>query len=594
MNSRKALWLIAALAVLPYLNILNNELFLDDLDYIVNNAYIRDWRYVPRMFTENLIAGAGKSSDYYRPAILLANTLGYALWGVNPMGYHLFSILFHLLNSLGVYLLLRGMVSRTSGYVPCPSGIKEHVPLATAILFAVHPVQTEAVASASALGILMGMFFLTLALGGHILRTSRADGKGGWLLAGSLLAAAAAVLSKETMVVAPGMIFLVEFFFPREERGAADRFKRALIAALPYLALSGFYILLRFTVLNFGGTGNLYRGENIFTGSWLVRLYTFFTVLVEMGKVVVGPKKLYMERGTVLPVYASFWHGKVLFGFVLAAFLLAAAAAGALLKPGGPRSEIKGRIIGFGVLWSFFALVPVSNVLIPISTLMVESWLYTPIVGPALVFALILEKLPGKAGVGVLVLAVSACAVRTAVQNRVWKTPVSFYEHNLRYAPQSARFQTNLAMAYAEQMRYNEAIAGYRRAIELNDQYPQTHHNLANTYLALGRAAEAEAEYQSAIRMDPGFHFSYVSLASLYLRARRPDLAENILEDLVRKVPDRWEGYYNLGVVRHLEGDKARALELWRKGLEIDPLNKTILQAVQNFSGPHRKNKGGP
>src|SRR3989344_365925 len=77
---------------------------------------------------------------------------------------------------------------------------------------------------------------------------------------------------------------------------------------------------------------------------------------------------------------------------------------------------------------------------------------------------------------------------------------------------------------------------------------------------------------------------------SLYRRARRPDLAENILEDLVRKVPDRWEGYYNLGVVRHLEGDKARALELWRKGLEIDPLNKTILQAVQNFSGPHRKN----
>src|SRR5688500_10943143 len=83
--------LLVALAALAYVNILNNELFLDDLDYIVNNAYLRDWRYLPKMFSENLTAGAGKVSDYYRPAIQVVFAGGYHLWQLNPMGYHLFS-----------------------------------------------------------------------------------------------------------------------------------------------------------------------------------------------------------------------------------------------------------------------------------------------------------------------------------------------------------------------------------------------------------------------------------------------------------------------------------------------------------------------
>ena len=105
-HHRIAVSILAFLVLLTYANILNNELFLDDLDFIVNNAFIRDWRYFARMFTESMVSGAGKTSDYYRPMMQVFFTFGYSLWELNPMGYHLFSILFHALNAVLLYCVL--------------------------------------------------------------------------------------------------------------------------------------------------------------------------------------------------------------------------------------------------------------------------------------------------------------------------------------------------------------------------------------------------------------------------------------------------------------------------------------------------------
>ena len=76
---------------------------------------------------------------------------GHSLWGLHPAGYHFLSILFHALNSILLYVILKKLIEN------------ESISLASALLFAAHPVQTESVASASALGILLGMFFALMA-----------------------------------------------------------------------------------------------------------------------------------------------------------------------------------------------------------------------------------------------------------------------------------------------------------------------------------------------------------------------------------------------------------------------------------------------
>ena len=151
-------------------------------------------------------------------------------------------------------------------------------------------------------------------------------------------------------------------------------------------------------MLNFGGTGNLFKQENIFTESWLVRFYTFLTVLVEFFKMILWPARLHMEKGTVLPIYTSFGYAPVLVGFCIFACLVGGAffcfqrtlsvvenndnAEGHLSQdPAWPP------ILLFGMVWFFFGLIPISNIFIPISTIMEDSWLYALIIGPVLIFS---------------------------------------------------------------------------------------------------------------------------------------------------------------------------------------------------------------
>ena len=573
--------LIVLLSAAAYLNTLKNQLFLDDLNFIVNNSYIRDWRYFSRMFTENMTSAAGKSSDYYRPLMQVAFTLGFSLWELNPMGYHLFSILFHAINGALLYLVLAGLLN------------EKRTSLLTALLFALHPAQTESVASASALGILMGMLFALLTLACHITLRRTSSRLKPVLWAGGLASAALSLLSKETMVVLPGLVFLAEFFFLSGEEDLSPRLRKSLLNSLPYLALAGLYVGLRFSVLNFGGTANLFRGENIFSSNPLYRFYTFLAVLFEFVKIILWPAALYMERSTVVPIYITFRALPVILGFAVLCVCLIAALAAAASKPWlefRDRKASPGILLPFGVLWFFFGLVPVSNILIPISTTIVESWLYMPMAGIFLVFSSFVFSLwksdvgmtPGNAILAALLsFVLLSCMAKTVNQNRVWKDPITFYEHNLKYAPQSARFRNNLAMAYSDKNRQEDAVRQYLSAIQINDQYPETHHNLANSYLVLGKAADAEREFYAAIRMDPRFFHSYVALATLYLNFKRPDLAEKTLRSLIEKAPDRWEGYFNLGQIYAARGDKNRALSLWREGLKADPYNQFLNEAVQ-------------
>lgn len=600
-------FLVVFLPLVTYLNILNNELLLDDPDHIVNNAYIRDWRYLSKSFTENSIAGAGKTSDYYRPAIQVAFTLGYSLWKLNPVGYHFLSILFHTTCAILLYLFLLK--------INCNSWSS----LLVTLLFAVHPVQSEAVDSASALGILMGMFFMLLTLIGychcrdlfsksptdtkafskkkqlnHYYGTNKPSNRLVFLL--TLLTTVCALLSKETMVIIPGTIFLAEFYFYSVEKNFWNRLGKSLVRSLPYLAIVAIYIILRFTILNFGGTGNLYRTENIFTQSWLVRFYTFCVVLVEFIKIILWPQNLYMERATVIPIFTSLYHPPVLlgamllFGLIMTAFFCTRSfmdqQSSSTTSEKGARWTMG--VISFGILWFLFGLVPVSNIFIPISTIMVESWLYTPIVGILLIFSSLIYTFAKNKHhfiIPFLTFILLACALRTFRQNEVWKNPIAFYEHTLRHAPGSARFRNNLAMAYADKKRYNDSIQQYQLAIQTNDEYPETHHNLGNSYLAVGKAREAEIEFQKAVQMNPQFFHSYLALASLYFNYNRLDLAQHILENLILNAPSRWEGYYNLGILAFRKGDKERAISLWRKGLDVDPYNKVLKEAIKTQGG---------
>src|SRR3990167_8692024 len=131
---------------------LNNVLFWDDNEWIVSNPFVYDFSRLKEIFTENILAGYGLNSNYYRPLLLLSFAVNYVIDGVKPLGYHLVSNGFHIANGLLIFFILTGVFKRR-----LPAFL-------AALLFLIHPLQTEAVTYISGRGDPMSVFFMLLAL----------------------------------------------------------------------------------------------------------------------------------------------------------------------------------------------------------------------------------------------------------------------------------------------------------------------------------------------------------------------------------------------------------------------------------------------
>jgi tetratricopeptide (TPR) repeat protein len=127
----------------------------------------------------------------------------------------------------------------------------------------------------------------------------------------------------------------------------------------------------------------------------------------------------------------------------------------------------------------------------------------------------------------------------TIAQNRVWQDPVTFYRNILKYeARGTARVHNNLAMALSSTER-GEAIEHYRKAIALEDRYPQVHHNLGLLLLEEGQTDAAIAELKRGLEINPSFFYSYGALSQIYER-----LGDHAQAESYQKKYDEYKGKF--------------------------------------------------
>ncbi|MFZ5391362.1 MAG: tetratricopeptide repeat protein [Patescibacteria group bacterium] len=219
-------------------------------------------------------------------------------------------------------------------------------------------------------------------------------------------------------------------------------------------------------------------------------------------------------------------------------------------------------LAAFGLLWLGIALAPASGVVVPVSGLMYEHYIYLPILGLAVfglsLFYELIKKLSNCLKIilfGLVVVWLGWLGLTTINRNAIWRRPTVFYEDVLKYNKQSLRIWNNYGMALSDQERYDEAAEAYQQAIILNKDNLSAppYHNLANALLKLGRVEEAINNYQQAIAIDSQFYYSYNSLAAWYLQNKDFDLAKKILEQGIMALPDNQLFKYNLRVVEEME-----------------------------------------
>lgn len=474
-------------------NVFDFAYLYDDEFLLQKNKFLNSFDHLFAIFRSASTGGAGYSDSFYRPIQIVFYLITEQIFGHETWAFHLLNLTLHSANAILVFV----MGSRLRLPTLYAAG--------AALLWALHPIHTEAVTYMSATADpLHTMFILT----GLLVVFPKF---GVWRTLAGMLLFAAALCSKEAAVVFPALLVTLIFL------EKSDRWNwRSYLVTVPFWIEVGGYLILRKTVLNFQNDFSMYKVENIYTQNMLYRVYTFWATLPNYLELLIWPHDLHMDRA--FSVYVEFFTGEVLLGFGIC--VTAVFALYQVFRNRGLPMSLWG---GWAALWFMAAYTPSSGILIPVNSLFLEHWMYLPSIGlfigsaAGIEYFLRKKKVAAKkAAMVVCLFAAIALGVATHEQNWVWKSPISFYTNILNHNPKVDRVRHNLAMTYSDLGELDKALEQYEIVMKQTNQFPQTFHNVGRIYLLKGDLARAEDFEQKAIALDPKFFPAFGSLFEIY------------------------------------------------------------------------------
>jgi tetratricopeptide (TPR) repeat protein len=569
-----AMVVIATIALACYANSLFGGFVSDDHLLIFDHPYtqkVSDW---PRIFTVGHYAGSGG----YRPLTTLSFALNYFAGNARPFGYHLVNVALHALNSVLIFLLFRRLM-RSIG--PAFAG---------GLLFAVHPIHTEAVDWISGRAELLATAFF---IGAWILflRSTQDNGFQRRPLAGSLLAFFAALLCKENALILPLVLILTNVLlgsnFPNDESNALVSFARWW-SLLLYAAVAGLYFIFRWSLYHTAllrDTAQIKSIDNpLAHAAFLPRILTALKVQGEYLFLLIWPNKLSADYSFNSVPLVNHWDNAGLLVTLIVGVLLAAAAT---------LSFFRGRRFWFGATFYVVAMLPTANLIVPIGTIKAERLLYLPSLGFCFVFGIAAvlayraisrwmtrERTAASLATGLLVLIIGTAAARTWERASVWRSEESFWKETARSEPNNLKAQLSWGDLALKAGRWPEAIEAFRRAHDID---PASEDALINWGVALmqnGRTDEAIAVYRGALARDPDRAAFHLNLGLAYLSAGRiePGLAE--LRHAAELDPKNAGVHFNLGLALSRVGDLTDAESEYRRSLDLRPSSAEVWNAL--------------
>jgi len=547
--------LILVAALWAYHNSYTGAFVFDDLSSIVENPTIRHlwplWRPLSPPHEEGQFTVTG------RPVVNLSLALNYSLGGLAVWGYHTFNLTVHILAALTLY----GIVRRTLVSERLRSrfgSAAEGLALASALLWTVHPLQTEAVTYiVQRAESLMGLFYL-LTLYCFIRGTESSSPKIWFIVA--VAACALGMATKEVMVSAPLIVLLYDRTFVTGTFRDAWRQRRVL-----YLGLASTWLLLGYLVASAGMLGHQ-AGEGADATWWRYAL-TEPNVIVHYLRLALWPHPLCLDY--LWPI-AKTWR-TILPSAIAVATLLGATAWACWKKSAW----------GFLGAWLFLILAPTSSVL-PLSDPAFEHRMYLPLA--ALIVALVIAVfLLGKhwlkaqpeldRALGWGLSGVVACLfVNLTVQrNHDYRSEFSICQDTVAKCPDNPRAHTNLGFDLQHAGRLQEAIEQYEQALRLDPDYANAHLDMGSILLEFGRSQEAAAQSQEALRLMPHHRGPHLNLGNALLQMGEVPEAIAEYEQALRINPDFVEAHNNLGSAMLRQGRLPEAMQHWDQAIRIKP-----------------------
>ena len=522
------------------------EFVYDDLGQIVSNRQIKSWALVLGYFKSHVWAQSSNMAMYYRPVFMLWLTANYKLFGLHPAYWHLAVIGLHLLFCVLMCFLLWRLT-------------KDMWVTATAVLlFGLHPAHVESVAWVSgATDPLMAV----LVLGSLLCYLKHRDSgmKTGIWQGASLLLASLAVLTKETALVFPALIFSHQWFFPQRVASGKKRLCASVRAAAPYVAVWVLFLIARTLALK-SLTPQTRAGLRSSVAAW-PEVVAFY-----------GAHGLFPFHLSVFYNLMSVTHlGLRNFGLPLVLIL----AGAATLYYIGKRS----RLWAFVSAWCLIMLVPILNVTFWNNVENVhDRYLYLPSVAICVMLSLGLSRLrqihfTGGA-VATLALLV-AYASATMFEVSYWHDDYVLAQRGVAVSPGHPIALQLVGNAMIREQRTGEAIPYLLDSLDAQPDNVDTLCSLAYCYSEMNALRLAEESAAKAITLDAAEPRAHLLLGMVRLKQKRLDEAEAEIRrgiELQRVSSGVMLFHYHLGNVLYAKGDVQRAVHEYRLEILNDPL----------------------
>ena len=524
---------------------------IDDPTYISANPHLAHG------ITGEALAWAfttGRAGNWH-PLTWVSHLADVSLFGLDPARHHATTVVFHLLNTLLLFLVLRAM----TGAVWRSACV--------AALFAVHPLHVESVAWLSERkDVLSTMFWLlaTWAYVGYARRPVIAR----YLLVAVLLALG--LMAKPMLVTLPFVFLLLDVWPLGRLRVAvveqgfspaglvSPAWRHLVLEKLPLFAIVIASSVVTFIVQRQGGAVS--GLDAIPLGHRLANaVVAYAAYLVKM----VWPAGLsvFYPQSESVPILA-----------VVGALALLLAVTALVISQIGRRP-----FLAVGWFWYLGTLVPVIGLVQVGTQAMADRYTYVPLIG---VFVAIVwltcdwirEKPSARVAVSVAAgLIVCALAVTARGQVAVWRDSETLWRHALEVAPDSYYAHNALGALLNERGQTDEAVRHFAEAIRFQPSFPDAHNNLGLALERRGRFEEAAAQYRAALEINAGLAEAHNNLGSVLIRTGQFDEAINQLRIALSLDAERAVTYSNLGQALAARGEVVPAISEFRHALQLQP-----------------------
>ncbi|MEP1490050.1 MAG: tetratricopeptide repeat protein [Algibacter sp.] len=514
----------------------------DDDFYVINNLQVTN----PSLENILLFFTQGNTANYH-PVTMLSLTLNYVLGGENALGYHIFNLIFHLFNSILLYLWVKKL---------WPD--KQLLPFLIAGVFALHPMHVESVAWISSRKDVLFFFFYFLGLLNY--HTYIKCKKTKHLLI-TLLFFVLSALSKPTAVIFPIHLLLVDYLFERKF------VFRLVLEKIPFILISILVGLATVYVQNDAGAVNIDAYsfiERIQLASYAINLYVVkFLFPISLSSFYPYPFRPFDTIVTLAPVFLLIIGGLTIWRL---------------------RAN---RNVVFSVFFFLISLILLVQLVTVGSTIISERYTYLAYIGLSLGLFFIVEHFFSKTidfndtkVFGMIVVLLIVFSLVSFNRIKVWKNGETLWTDAIKKFPEVAGSWGGRGVYYRLKKNYTKALSDLNQAVRLNPNEPMFYSNRGNIYFDLGKDSKALFDYNNCLRLDASDVNALANRGAIYGRKKAYDKAITDLNDAIKLKPDFVTAYMNRGIIHSQMNEHEKSKSDFRKCLEMEIENDEIWNAL--------------